>query len=492
MEKSTESELFITFPSERDLMKYQATAAAASKRPVYAALVCRAARPGQLDVTIRMHVRRGTPRSFANDTIKNRIRFYSAYDSMTYFGGSPYLLEADVIGTPAEGAAYGHLTGGFLDLLTLAHAFNLDRTGVRKIPADPIELQAASSNLMWNVFYSRTKHMGVGMVMAALVPLHNILRVFSAPMRRAYSPVDFMETAMPHVPATTISRSSKPNSCSAPFVVLLVCILWQVVKAIMVDKETGFKVGNSSNQVQNKTGGCHFSFLLFQDIRDCRYIRHMRLCHQLCCVVLIEDNLLFAWPRLLQNMLKIMGVPDRILWLSWYLFFIIFNFPLILILALVASYLVFTLTSFWLVLLLFSLAVLASISFAVFVTALFKDGNLAGRQGGARTRSKCLALDIAWLLNEPFLGGVTKQNFKWAQFEVLAVCLASTEPPQLPSEAFDSPHLEALRIHFYSWLPSSPVRAGAALDVADVADALSASGRRIYIFSEVSDGTQTA
>ncbi|KAL8272116.1 hypothetical protein Esti_003959 [Eimeria stiedai] len=493
MEKTTESELFITFPSERDLEKYQSTAAAASKRPVYSAVICRAAGPGQLDVTIRMHVRRGTPRSFANDTIKNRIRFYSGYDSMTYFGGSPYLLAADVVGTPAENAAYGHLTGGFLDLLTLAHAFNLHRTGVRKTPADPIasrrlqpqwrhisELffkifdyfgripvldsvafskastqvvvllvgeaerhlaeilalvacvsstfnqsfttsrtliaalripvwllgpgimiiqlytqQAAEAGCnsespamhlcaIFQVFHSRTKDMGVGMVMAALVPLHNILRVFSAPMRKAYSPVDFMETAMPHVAATTISSSTKPNSCSAPFVVLLVCILWQVVKAIMVDKEAGFK-----------------------------------------------------------NMLEIMGVPDRILWLSWYLFFVIFNFPLILILALVASYLVFTQTSFWLVLLLFSVAVLASISFAVFITALFKDGNLAAMAGCAWyiliwvpvVCQRCgtsawsphlqrafmvscpaaafgVALDIAWLFNEPFLGGVTRQSIE--------------------------------------------------------------------------------
>ena len=55
----------------------------------------------------------------------------------------------------------------------------------------------------------------------------------------------YRESAMPFAPATVISRSGKPHSCAAPFVVLFVCILWQVVKAIMVDKETGFKVGHS-------------------------------------------------------------------------------------------------------------------------------------------------------------------------------------------------------------------------------------------------------
>ena len=56
---------------------------------------------------------------------------------MTYFGGTNFLLAAEVIGTPTEGEPYGYLTGAFLDLLTLAHAFNLDRTGVRKLPDSP-------------------------------------------------------------------------------------------------------------------------------------------------------------------------------------------------------------------------------------------------------------------------------------------------------------------------------------------------------------------
>lgn len=58
---------------------------------------------------------------------------YTHYNSTTYFGGTNFLLQADVVGTAAEGQPYGHLTGGFLDLLTLAHVFNLQRTGVREI-----------------------------------------------------------------------------------------------------------------------------------------------------------------------------------------------------------------------------------------------------------------------------------------------------------------------------------------------------------------------
>ena len=50
---------------------------------------------------------------------------------------------------------------------------------------------------------------------------------------------------MPFAPATVISRSGKPHSSAAPFVVLFVCILWQVVKAIMLDKGTGFKLRHS-------------------------------------------------------------------------------------------------------------------------------------------------------------------------------------------------------------------------------------------------------
>ncbi|KAL8430711.1 hypothetical protein ACSSS7_005761 [Eimeria intestinalis] len=104
------------------------------------------------------------PRSFTNDTIKNRVRFYSSYDSMTYFGGSPYLLEADVIGTPAEGGAYGHLTGGFLDLLTLTHAFNLDRTAIRKVPKDPVAEASRKLQPQWRhiseLFYKTFDYFG--------------------------------------------------------------------------------------------------------------------------------------------------------------------------------------------------------------------------------------------------------------------------------------------------------------------------------------------
>lgn len=60
MDRTSESDLFISFPSEKALDKYRRSSAAERKRPIYAAFVCRAAAPGQLDVTIRMHVRRGT------------------------------------------------------------------------------------------------------------------------------------------------------------------------------------------------------------------------------------------------------------------------------------------------------------------------------------------------------------------------------------------------------------------------------------------------
>lgn len=73
------------------------------------------------------------PRSFANDTVKNTLRYHSTYDLTTYFGGTTFLLTADTLGLPSRGNSFGHMTGGFLDLLTLAHAFHLDRTGVRKL-----------------------------------------------------------------------------------------------------------------------------------------------------------------------------------------------------------------------------------------------------------------------------------------------------------------------------------------------------------------------
>ncbi|KAL8437560.1 hypothetical protein Efla_000423 [Eimeria flavescens] len=502
MRRTKESELFVTFSSEKELDKYRRNAAANSKRPVYAAFICRASGPGQLDITIRMHTRRATPRTFINDTIKNRMRFYSGYDSTTYFNGGPYLLAADVIGTPAENKAYGHHSGGFLDLLTLAHTFNLNRTGVRRLPADspvPKTLQpqwfriselyfktyeyfgripvldsvAFTSNsakvmaglieeaeqnlaevfsliscisasldgrylnrrallaalrlpawllgpsvtiiqlftersvaagcdvgspamqLLKLAFYSRTKGMGVGVLMAVTLPLHTVLQAFSTPVRKAYAPINLMESGMPHAPARTISHPSKPHSCSAPFVVLMVCILWQVVKAIMVDKETGFK-----------------------------------------------------------NMLKIMGVPDRALWLSWYLFFILFNLPLILLVTYASNSLAFTLSSFWMVLLLFLLALLATISFAVFITALFNEGNLAAMAGcawyiliwvpvvcqryGTSAWSPHLqrtfmilcpgtafgvGLDIAWLLNEPCIGGLHTHTLN---FPVLGISVKDT------------------------------------------------------------------
>lgn len=81
---------------------------------------------------------------------------------------------------------------------------------------------------------------------------------------------------------------------------------------------------------------------------------------------------------LVQNMLKILGISDKVLWLSWYLFFIFYNLPVLVTVAAVSKYFAFTLSEFWLILTLLLLALLASISYALFITALFTDGNLAG------------------------------------------------------------------------------------------------------------------
>ncbi|CDJ67414.1 hypothetical protein, conserved [Eimeria necatrix] len=499
MDRTSESDLFISFPSEKALDKYRRSSAAERKRPIYAAFVCRAAAPGQLDVTIRMHVRRGTPRSFKNDIVKFLKQHYTPYNSTTYFGGTNFLLQADVVGTAAEGQPYGHLTGGFLDLLTLAHVFNLQRTGVREIHTGSPEFQAqwyrtsqaffqvfdyfgripildsvafssnnpdllsffvgeaerhlsemmalvlcisfssmqdssnnvsqayrhllptwllgpgygmvrlftrraakdgcdpatSSMQLLQRRFYTRTQRMGVGLVVAAAGPLHNVLRGISGPMRRAYSPVDFLESAMPFAPATVISRQGKPHSCSAPFVVLFVCILWQVVKAIMVDKETGFK-----------------------------------------------------------NMLKILGISDKILWLSWYLFFILYNVPALSVVAVLSRHFAFTLSDIWFIVALLSLALLASIAFALVVTAVFTDGNLAAmaacawyiliwvpivcqRFGSAAWDPRLqwsimvacpaaalgVGIDIAWIFNEPYVGGIRRST---ANFPSLGITLADT------------------------------------------------------------------
>ncbi|XP_026190567.1 ABC transporter A family member 1 [Cyclospora cayetanensis] len=481
MERTLESQLFITFPSERALEKYRREAAAYKKRPIYSAFICRAAAPGGLDITIRMHVRRGTPRSIANHTIRPFHRYYTGYDSMTYFGGTNFLLKADTIGTEAQDKPYGHLTGGFLDLLTLVHTFNLDRTGVRKLfPGSIVPQQqkpqwlrisetfykifdyfgripvlnsimysrnsikllrmllgqaekhlseilalvlciSASSNedqpqdvryllpaflagpgygavrlythravqagcdseapamkVLESLFYSRTKKMGAGLILATGGPLHQVLRTFSSPVRTAYAPVMFMESGMPFTPATVTSRFGKPDSCCAPFVVLFVCILWQAVKAIMVDKETGFK-----------------------------------------------------------NMLKILGISDKVLWLSWYIFFIIYSLPMLLLVAFVSKCYAFTLSDIWFLLTLLVLALMATISFALFVTAFFTDGNLAAMAACAWCTliwapvvcqwlgneawspsvqrffmASCpvaalgVGIDIAWLFNEPYTGGI--------------------------------------------------------------------------------------
>ncbi|CDJ35112.1 Protein Abca14, related [Eimeria mitis] len=502
MRRTTAEDLFITFPSEKALDKYRRAAAAEKKRPIHSAFICRATAPGQLDVTIRMHVRRGTPRSFANDAIKFLRRHYTSYNSTTYFGGASFLLHTDVVGTPDEGEPYGHLTGGFLDLLTLAHVFNMDRTKVRELPehspvsqdfqsqweriseafyrmfhyfgripvidsvalsrnrrglvnsfvrdaerhlsemlalvicisaangqADPPGLShvyrhllpawvlgpgygvvrlftrraaasgcdpsSSSMQLLEKVFYSRTQKMGLGLIMAAVGPLQAILRNVSAPVRRAYSPVNFLETAMPFVPATVISRSEKPHSCAAPFVVLFVCILWQVVKAIMVDKETGFK-----------------------------------------------------------NMLKILGISDRVLWTSWYLFFTLYNLPTLVAVAYISHYFAFQLSDIWFIIFLFMLGLVASISFALFVTALFMDGNLAAmaacawyvliwvpvvcqRFGSAAwdphlqrlfmaicpAAALGVGIDIAWNFNEPYIGGIRSSTINTSS---LGITLADT------------------------------------------------------------------
>ncbi|OEH80642.1 ABC transporter family protein [Cyclospora cayetanensis] len=392
MERTLESQLFITFPSERALEKYRREAAAYKKRPIYSAFICRAAAPGGLDITIRMHVRRGT---------------------------------ADTIGTEAQDKPYGHLTGGFLDLLTLVHTFNLDRTGVRKLfpgsivpqqqkpqwlrisetfykifdyfgripvlnsinqPQDVRYLlpaflagpgygavrlythravqagcdsEAPAMKVLESLFYSRTKKMGAGLILATGGPLHQVLRTFSSPVRTAYAPVMFMESGMPFTPATVTSRFGKPDSCCAPFVVLFVCILWQAVKAIMVDKETGFK-----------------------------------------------------------NMLKILGISDKVLWLSWYIFFIIYSLPMLLLVAFVSKCYAFTLSDIWFLLTLLVLALMATISFALFVTAFFTDGNLAALgvvcficYPGKLT----VMILIYCLLNQPLLDvrGVCKTFSTW-------------------------------------------------------------------------------
>ncbi|CDJ48730.1 ATP-binding cassette sub-family A member 3, related [Eimeria brunetti] len=430
--------LFKTFPSEKALDKYRRSAAAERKRPIHSAFICRAAGKGQLDVTIRMHVRKGTPRSFANDTVNFLRRHYTNYNSTTYFGGASFLLETDVVGTPNEGKSYGHLTGGFLDLLTLVHVFNLNRTKVRELPAgspvtpefepqweriseaffkmfdyfgrvpvlDSFDLSrmhrhllpawvlgpgygvvnlftrraaaagcdpdAPSMQLLERVFYSRTQRMGIGLIVAAVGPLQGVLRSVSAPVRTAYSPFNFLETAMPFAPATTISRSGKPHSCAAPFVVLFVCILWQVVKAIMVDKETGFK-----------------------------------------------------------NMLKILGISDRVLWTSWYLFFTLYNLPTLIGVAFISQYFAFTLSNVWLIVLLFLLALVASIAFALFVTALFADGNLAAWNPHLQrlfmvacpAAALGVGIDIAWMFNEPYIGGIRSNTLNTSS---LGISLADT------------------------------------------------------------------
>ncbi|CDJ57706.1 ABC transporter family protein, related [Eimeria maxima] len=502
MKHTTENNLFKTFPSEKALDKYRRAAAAQKERPIHSAFVCRATERGQLDVTIRMHVRRGTPRSFVNDAVKFLRRHYTSYNSTTYFGGASFLLEADVIGTPNEGKPYGHLTGGFLDLITLVHVFNLDRSKVRELPSgSPVSqefqpqweriseaffkmfdyfgrlpvldsiafstnrktllksfveesernlaemltlvfcisaanepaspkgisqmyrhllpawvlgpgygvvrlftMRAAaagcdpstpSMQVLERLFYSRTHRMGIGLIVAAVGPLQSILRNVSTPVRRAYSPLNFLESAMPFVPATVISRSGKPHSCAAPFVVLFVCILWQVVKAIMVDKETGFK-----------------------------------------------------------NMLKILGISDRVLWTSWYLFFTLYNLPTLIAVAFISHYYAFTLSDIWFVILLFLLALTASISFALFVTALFTDGNLAAmaacawyvliwvpvvcqRFGSAAwnpllqqlfmvvcpAAALGVGIDIAWIFNEPYIGGIRRSTVHTSS---LGITLADT------------------------------------------------------------------
>lgn len=61
MDRTTASHLFTTFSSEKEMNKYRKSAAANNKRPVHSAFICReAATAGQLNITIRMHVRRGT------------------------------------------------------------------------------------------------------------------------------------------------------------------------------------------------------------------------------------------------------------------------------------------------------------------------------------------------------------------------------------------------------------------------------------------------
>lgn len=80
----------------------------------------------------------------------------------------------------------------------------------------------------------------------------------------------------------------------------------------------------------------------------------------------------------MQNMLKILGISDKILWLSWYLFFILYNVPALSVVAVLSRHFAFTVSDIWFIVALLSLALLASIAFALVVTAVFTDGNLAG------------------------------------------------------------------------------------------------------------------
>ena len=79
-------------------------------------------------------------------------------------------------------------------------------------------------------------------------------------------------------------------------------------------------------------------------------------------------------------MLKILGISEKVLWLSWYLFFIFYNLPVLITVTLVSKHFAFTLSCIWFIFILLLLTLIASISFAMFVTALHTDGNLAGEK----------------------------------------------------------------------------------------------------------------
>ena len=79
-----------------------------------------------------------------------------------------------------------------------------------------------------------------------------------------------------------------------------------------------------------------------------------------------------------QNMLKILGVSDKVVWTSWYMFFTVYNLPTLVGVAFISQHFAFTLSDISFIISLLLVALVASIPFALFVTARFTAGNLAG------------------------------------------------------------------------------------------------------------------